>query len=366
MKKKFDRSKNFYEQYLAGHPITRFLANDIHAYVHLIKIDSATGNIASALKRYSQYNQLLDSNYKVSRIRQVEELQVMYQIDEKENQIALLNQETKLKQASLREAAVLRNVTIAGIIGALIIVALLYRQNRQRKKANNLITHKNAQLQHFLTEKEWLLKEIHHRVKNNLQIVMSLLNTQSAYIDNATALSAINDSQHRVHAMSLIHQKLYDNVSSIDMPSYIRELSSYLAESYNMGQRISFEYNIDPLEMDVSQAVPLGLILNEAITNSIKYAFPGDRNGIISISLKRSAPGRYLLSISDNGIGMPSDVNSKRPGSLGMKLMAGLSEDLDGNFSIENGKGTTIKISFEHDPEIHRPQTSTPSFALSN
>src|SRR6185436_5861909 len=113
----------------------------------------------------------------------------------------------------------------------------LFRQSRLRKRNNTVITHKNEQLQHFLTEKEWLLKEIHHRVKNNLQIVMSLLNSQSAFIENDAALTAIHDSQHRVQAMSLIHQKLYgsENVSSIDMSFYIPELVSYLADSFNTG-----------------------------------------------------------------------------------------------------------------------------------
>src|SRR6185369_16726337 len=126
------------------------------------------------------------------------------------------------------------------------------------QKSSNLISRKNEQLQHLLNEKEWLIKEIHHRVKNNLQIVMSLLNSQSAFIDNEPALTAIHDSQHRVHAMSLIHQKLYnaDDVSSIDMSFYIRELVSYLSDSFDASQRVRFEFNIEPLEMDVSQAVP--------------------------------------------------------------------------------------------------------------
>src|SRR6185369_1941097 len=125
------------------------------------------------------------------------------------------------------------------------------------QKSSNLISRKNEQLQHFLNEKEWLLKEIHHRVKNNLQIVMSLLNPQSAYIDNEPALTAIHDSQHRVHAMSLIHQKLYnsENVSSINMSLYIQELVTYLSDSFNTRQQIRFELAIEPLEMDVSQAV---------------------------------------------------------------------------------------------------------------
>lgn len=365
---KFERSKKFLEQYLSDPSGARFLENEIVAYQYLITIDSKLGNTSSALNRYKQYTQLLDSNFRVSKIRQAEELQVMYETEEKQNQITLLNQEAELKQTNLNQATLIKNVTIGGIIAVLIIATLLYRQTRLRKKSNNVITHKNEQLQHLLTEKEWLVKEIHHRVKNNLQIVMSLLNSQSAYIDNEHALTAIHDSQHRVHAMSLIHQKLYGsaNLSSIDMSIYVRELVSYLRDSFDTGQRIRFELNVEPLELDVSQAVPVGLILNEAITNSIKYAFPDDMEGVITISLSNTGLHNYLLTISDNGIGMPVHVKDKKPGSLGMSLMAGLSEDLDGNFSIENNRGTMIKISFVHDVKVKRTDISAVSFASNN
>jgi two-component system, sensor histidine kinase PdtaS len=278
----------------------------------------------------------------------------------------VLTQKELLHQANLREANLIKNITIGGILLLLIAAFIFYKQYRQKQRANKIITGQNKQLKHLLTEKEWLLKEIHHRVKNNLQIVMSLLNSQSAYIDNEPALTAIHDSQHRVHAMSLIHQKLYnsDNLSSIDMSFYIRELVSYLADSFNTGQRIRFEYAIEPLDMDVTQAVPLGLVLNEAITNSIKYAFPDGRSGVITISLAQTSRDHYLLTISDNGIGMPSHFKIQKPGSLGMSLMAGLSEDLDGNFSIENNNGTTIRVSFVHDPGVKRPDALTASLVI--
>jgi two-component system, sensor histidine kinase PdtaS len=120
--------------------------------------------------------------------------------------------------------------------------------------------------------------------------------------------------------------------------------------------------------MDVSQAVPLGLILNEAITNSIKYAFPDDRNGAISISLTASTPHHFILSISDNGIGLPSEFNfnNKKPGSLGMSLIEGLSSDLDGEFSIENNNGTTIRVSFVHDPVVKPHDLLTASLVFNN
>jgi two-component sensor histidine kinase len=278
----------------------------------------------------------------------------------------LLHQKNQLQQNSLERAWLVKDFIIAGIIAVLIIAGLLYRQSRLRKKNNTVITHKNEQLQHLLTEKEWLLKEIHHRVKNNLQIVMSLLNSQSVYIDNDAALTAIHDSQHRVHAMSLIHQKLYstENVSSIEMSIYIRELVSYLNESFDTERRIRFEFDIDPLEMDVSHAVPLGLIMNEAITNSIKYAFPDGRNGIVSLSLSDVSENHYLLSIADDGIGIPNDF--KKTGSLGMSLIKGLSEDLDGNFSMENKNGTIIRISFMYDPSMRNHDAFATSSFVSN
>jgi two-component sensor histidine kinase/tetratricopeptide (TPR) repeat protein len=364
----FGKAKTYFEQYLSNSSRAPLLKNEMSVYQGLIHIDSVFHDASSAVKHYERYVQLLDSNFRVSKLRQAEELQVMYQTQEKENQIVSLNQQAKLEQANLKQAMLVKNLTIAGIVAALIIAGLLYRQSRLRQKNNNVITRKNEQLQHLLTEKDWLVKEIHHRVKNNLQIVMSLLNSQSAYIDNEFALNAIQESQHRVHAMSLIHQKLYnaDSLSSIDMSLYIRELVSYLADSFDTGQKIHFEYNIEPIEMDVSEAVPLGLILNEAITNSIKYAFPESRDGVISISLSSIDSDHCSLIISDNGIGIPLHLNNKKPGSLGMSLMQGLSEDLEGDFSIENKNGTTIKIAFVHYVSVKHPGVFSEPLASNN
>ncbi|HEU5167889.1 MAG TPA: sensor histidine kinase [Chitinophagaceae bacterium] len=337
------------------------------------KLDSAQGHFRSAYNHLSFFKTKTDSILSQNKIRQLQVLGVEYETAAKEDSInlknkdiVLLKQKNALQQANLKHASLTKNVTFAGIVLSFIIIGLLYRQYRHKQKTNKVITLKNEQLQHFLTEKEWLLKEIHHRVKNNLQIVMSLLNSQSAFIDNEPALTAIHDSQHRVHAMSLIHQKLYntENLSSIDMSVYIRELATYLRDSFDIGQRIRFEFNIQPIEMDVSQAVPLGLILNEAITNSLKYAFPDDRSGVISISLSNVSTNQYLLSIADNGVGISADL--KKTGSLGMSLMKGLSEDLDGNFSIENNSGTSIKILFIYEYSVRKQGLLAESFVTNN
>jgi two-component sensor histidine kinase len=345
-------------------------------------LDTAQDNYSAAVDHLLNYNRLNDSLFNETKIKQIAELQIQYETEKKEKDILVKNQniqiltkQDELQKSKLQKEAITRNISfaVAGLLA--IILTLLYSRYKLKQRTNKKlelqqqeIAKKNLSLQHLLNEKDWLVKEIHHRVKNNLQIVMSLLNSQSAYIDNDAALTAIHDSQHRVHAMSLIHQKLYnsENVSAIDISFYVRELVSYLADSFNTGQRIRFEYNIESLQMDVSQAVPLGLILNEAITNSIKYAFPSERSGVIAISLTTTFPNHCLLHISDDGIGIPPQFANKRPGSLGMSLMMGLTEDLDGKFSIENNNGTTIKISFMNDFGAKRSGNLSESLVSNN
>jgi two-component sensor histidine kinase len=212
--------------------------------------------------------------------------------------------------------------------------------NQIEYERNNLLIYAVI-LQHLLkekdgllTEKEWLLKEIHHRVKNNLQVVMSLLNSQAAYLSDDTALSAIKESQHRVHTMALIHQKLYqsEQIACVDMPSYINEVVGYLQESYSHPRQILFKLNVEPIELDVTQAVPLGLIINEAIINAFKYAFPGGASGTVALSLHRLGESTFQLTISDDGIGLPAGYDPARSRSLGMTLMHGFSGQLGASF----------------------------------
>jgi two-component sensor histidine kinase len=204
----------------------------------------------------------------------------------------------------------------------------------------------------LLVEREWLLKEIHHRVKNNFHIVASLLEIQSSYLKNKEALSAIKESQHRIHSMSIIHQKLYqsDTLSTIHMPEYIYELVEYLRESYAIRENVGFSLQIDNIELNHASAITLGLILNEAITNAIKYAFGRSKNGKISISLSHISDTQLLLSIADNGRGLPTEFDSKVGASMGMELLRGMTDDLGGSFSIETNNGTQIKVIFEYKP----------------
>jgi two-component system, sensor histidine kinase PdtaS len=320
--------------------------------VHLMwfKVDSARHNYPEAIRHYQQYKALQDSMYNETKSKQIAQLSIQYETEKNKNEITVLSQKNQLQQNRLDRAQLVRNFIIGGIVLLVIIIGLLYRQYRHKQQSNKIILQKNQQLQHFLTEKEWLVKEIHHRVKNNFHIVASLLEIQSSYLKNKEALSAIKESQHRIHSMSIIHQKLYqsETLSTIHMPDYIYELVEYLRDSYGIRENIGFSLQIDNIELNHASAITLGLILNEAITNAIKYAFAKTEDGKIAISLAHISDSQILLSIADNGRGLPGDFDSKIGTSMGMELLQGLTDDLGGSLNIETNGGTHIKIIFTY------------------
>lgn len=309
----------------------------------LFRVDSAQGNYLSAMAHYKMHKQLNDSILDSRKTREIEELQIQYETEKRKKDLALLNNKSKLQQNKLKEADMTQKYTFAGLGLMLIIMALLYYQYKLKNQSNSVlqlqkreISDKNDSLEKLLTEKEWLLKEIHHRVKNNLQIIISLLNTQSTYLDNDIALSAIRQSQHRMHSISLIHQKLYqsENLAYINIAAYIKELAAYLGDSLDLSGKIRFQFDLIPLELDVNQAIPVGLILNEAITNALKYAFKLRSEGNIYISFFKNDSEYVTLLIKDDGAGFPAEFDINKCRSLGMNLMKGLSTQLGGTFKI--------------------------------
>lgn len=318
--------------------------------------DSARGDFKSAFKNFAAFKTISDSINSVDRAKELTALQLDYDTEKKDHDIVLLKQKGELQKSLLEREAIIRNVFIGSLIILIIFVGFLYVQNTIKKRSNQKLTLKqeeintqNEKLKQLIAEKEWLLKEIHHRVKNNMQIIISLLNTQSAYLDNQDAISAIRNSQNRMHAMSLIHQKLYqtDNLSRIDMKWYIRELTGYLKDSFQSEKKISFDMQLDQINLDVSQAVPVGLILNEAINNAIKHAFD-QREGTVFISFKRIkvAPHDLMLSIADNGVGLQKDIDKDENDSFGMSLMRGLTSQLEGEFNLVSDHGVFITVQF--------------------
>ncbi|RYY22010.1 MAG: tetratricopeptide repeat protein [Chitinophagaceae bacterium] len=321
-------------------------------YLLRFRLDTALGHYKSATENLLKYQSLHDTLLTETKNREVKQLEVEYETEKNKNNLVVLNQKYQLQQNSLDRAELVKKFTFGGIGLLFIIMGLLYRQYRHKQQTNEVITHKNEQLQHLLTEKDWLVKEIHHRVKNNFHIVASLLEIQSSYLKNTEAISAIKESQHRIHSMSIIHQKLYqsETLSTIHMPEYIYELVEYLRESYSIRDNIAFSLQIDNVALNHAAAITLGLMLNEAITNSIKYAFPKTGDGKISISLTHISGSQLLLSIDDNGRGLPADYESKIGASMGMELLQGLTDDLGGSLTIETNGGTHIKVIFNHKP----------------
>ena len=218
----------------------------------------------------------------------------------------------------------------------------LQKENVQRKKIENDISKS-------LNEKEVLLKEIHHRVKNNLQIVSSLFFFQSKQVTDPKMLEMFRDGQNRVKSMALIHEKLYQSgdLANIDFKEYIKKLTNFLLQSYGVSQtKIKLRNNVQQIFLGVDTAVPCGLIINELISNSLKHGFTDTDNGEIKIDMGHDENDKLILIISDNGKGIPKDLNIEESDSLGLRLVYNLTTQLNGTVEFFNNNGTTVKLLF--------------------
>jgi len=225
--------------------------------------------------------------------------------------------------------------------GQIVRLVIIFRDDTDRKIAQENI-------KASLREKEMLLMEIHHRVKNNLQIISSLLNLQSGYIDDPEVLRMFKESQNRVKSMALIHERLYQSadLSNVDFGGYIKKLVNSLVRSYSAYGPVRVSYDMDESALGIDDAVPCGLIINELITNALKYAFPDSKGGEITVAFKILQSGKTFLMVKDNGTGFPADFNIDESESLGMKLITTLVQQLEGTIDIERVGGTTFNIEF--------------------
>jgi len=218
---------------------------------------------------------------------------------------------------------------------------------------HDITTRKQAEekIKESLKEKELLLQEIHHRVKNNMQVISSLLKLQAATIKEETLRSAFRDTEHRVRAMSLVHEKLYQSKDFTHVPfrDYLTSLIRYLYQSYTpKAGTIELVTEIEDLPLTITHAIPCGLIVNELLSNALKHAFPGERTGTITLSLHSPEPHTYELTVSDDGIGIPDEIDPKTTKTLGLHLVSILVEDqLKGEIEVEREGGTRVRIRFK-------------------
>jgi two-component sensor histidine kinase len=231
----------------------------------------------------------------------------------------------------------------------LLLISLFYFY-RGKQKVNQRLEVQKKQIENSLQEKEALLREIHHRVKNNLQLISSLLNMQTYHLKDPDMINAIAEGQSRVKAMALIHQKLYqtEQLSEIDFQEYTEQLIAHLATAFGEhGRIVHSKVNSQALKLDIDTAIPLGLILNELVTNAYKYAFSEMNEGKLNVDFSLDDERTYHLLISDSGRGLPEDFNESKLNSLGLKLVRMLVEQLDGSLTICNDPGAHFHIRFK-------------------
>ncbi len=305
----------------------------IQPYLDLAEVYTNLGDFENALlykdKAYANSKKMLEG--KIENIES--EMAIKYETEKKDealaSQAALIDQKSKTQ-------------TLFIVIASLLFVfllSLLYFFNKS-KKATRIIRAKNA-------ENELLLKEIHHRVKNNLEMVKSLIALQSAQIEDPATKDAMIASQNRVQSMGIIHQKLYQgtNLGSIEMKDYFLNLSEGILDTFNAEDRVKIECAMDNLDLDVDTAVSIGLIVNELLTNALKYAFPKQQQGIINISLEKETDQNLKLLVRDNGVGKTNGLAPKGTG-FGSQLVQLLTQQLNGKMIERNDEGTHIEFDF--------------------
>jgi PAS domain S-box-containing protein len=206
------------------------------------------------------------------------------------------------------------------------------------------------QIRSALKEKEILLREIHHRVKNNMQIISSLLNLQSTQLKDKKDLFLFKETQNRIRSLALVHEKLYQskNLSMIDFAEYIRSLITYLWQFFMIdSETIRLHLDLEEAYFDINTAIPCGLIVNELVSNILKHAFPVGRKGEVRIVLVRAEGNKFMLVVQDDGIGFPENLDFRKSETLGMQIVTMLVQQLDGTIELEREEGTTFKIVFE-------------------
>jgi two-component sensor histidine kinase/Flp pilus assembly protein TadD len=310
------------------------LSNLTENYVHVSTIYEKLGDYKSALTYQKKAMRIRDSIASVASDTAMSKM--LTEFETKKKEATILSQEHEISQQKKMQwlgAGIV--VLLAGLL------AFSFISYRNRSRSNRLLAAKNA-------ENELLMKEIHHRVKNNLEIVSSLLALQSSQIDDPGTKEAMLEGQNRVHSIGIVHQKLYQgpNLGGIEMKDYFLNLSESILDSFGAEERVKIELAMSKLDLDIDTAVPLGLIVNELLTNTLKYAFPNGQNGNVRIRLEKKSDGVLHLEVSDNGIGKSGVIHGT---GFGSQLISLLTRQLGGKMGEEINNGTRVFFDFDLD-----------------
>ena len=297
----------------------------------LARLYEKSNKLKQALFHYKKYSTLQDSIFTLQQDEKMVEALTKYESEKKEQEIALLNSQNETAQA--RITGITRLVLFFGI-GLLILSYLIYR-----------LVQLNKRVKQSADEKDTLLREIHHRVKNNLQVISALLTLQSSYVKDDLAVEALREGQDRVQSMALIHKDLYqhDNLKGVNTKDYLEKLIDNLVESYRIDlDQIEVETDIESLWLDVDTMIPMGLMINELISNALKHAFTYQEEGTLKIALKE-VEGMLKLKISDNGQGAPH-IDKEDKKSFGYSLIHSFAKKLNADINYIHDNGLTIEM----------------------
>ncbi|MQP23680.1 hypothetical protein GFJ94_01225 [Flavobacterium sp. LMO8] len=306
-----------------------------------------TGNSDLAYDNLYLIKKTNDSISNVQQQKLLKSTELNYVIEQSEREVLEKNKIIKEKENTLF-------TTIIGALSILLILSFLFvRINRKKRfkieKMNLSIAQKNTQIEASLKEKEILLKEIHHRVKNNLQIISGILDIQNFNIKDPEIKTIINEGQNRIQSIALLHKTMYQNknFNAVNFDKYLAELISHSKQAnYSLKKQIEIDFTTDDIQLEIDTAVPLGLILNELINNAYKHAFREKQSGNITISLKEIENKSYQLIFNDNGNGFASEFDVTKVNSVGYELINGLTKQLKGKLTTHNEKGAVIVINF--------------------
>ena len=303
------------------------------AYEVLGKAYAFNHNYKDALSAFEEYDRLKNEIFTAESDRRISLIQTEFDLAGKEDTIEL--QGITIKRQRIRQTLF---IVFASLLFIMLLLIYIAYQNIRKKRI--LLQKQNL-------EKEFLLKEIHHRVKNNLGVVSSLLELQAAQIDDPKVIEAMKQSQNRVYSMGMIHQRLYQgkNLATVEMKGYFQNLGQHILDSFGVVDQVNLEFDMEAIEIDIDTAIPLGLIVNELITNSLKYAFPNNRKGKIKLSLQRTSAELLQLEVADDGVGKQEENLNKGTG-FGTQLIKLLMQQLDGEMKFQSKEGTSFSFEF--------------------
>ena len=318
-------------------------------YLHLLtQYYDDIGDFKNSYKYINQIKRINDSLASLDKKKLLQSNELNYFIEEKEKEV--LKKDQVIKQ---NEKTILI-IVIVSLLIILLIGAYIIKYNRKKRieieLMNQSISKKNATIEASLKEKEMLLQEIHHRVKNNLQIISGILSLQNSNITDEKSKLLLAESQDRIQAIALLHKTMYqnDNFNVVDFQTYINELITYIKQTNkNRNKNIVVKQHIKDLNFSIETAIPLSMLINEIVTNCYKHAFINLDSGEILISIQKHNLEKFILSIKDNGIGLPENYNEFHTNNIGFDLINGLSEQIDGKVTIHIEKGTEIIIEFK-------------------